>query len=440
MSGGPQQGNGADQVLGALWRNWAAAYGALTVPLVMALFVPRLWLPFICLVEAWALVAFGRAGSTAVSTCSLVLRVVSRSLLVSAIAMFGIAILCTDWLVPTVLHLNLYNSEIPFITCLVVFPVTAVMCAVWLYAGLADNFCRRCQHLNGYYAGDSIVATLYYRETRYQIAILLILSLVIGGVEYWYYFARYINSDLNNPDRFFFNYIPLAMYVLSLLFMGGRYGSMRVLYQTIEQQHDNHRNRTVVRFLVFCADELLLHSGADGLWDTPAEATVSRTESLGDPRAGLLFREMTGSAAPSMRYCYTNEGFATGSNMIHYAVFVTPEQKGAFTNGDVWFNPYMLDSALAGNALSPILANELFRIHTMTMAWKTYDRSGRRLYPIRHYRPTFRFRDLPDWNVGYDDGTWFDVAHNNEDRYFFRLRAFWNRLTGVFSRKVRVGE
>ena len=95
---------------------------------------------------------------------------------------------------------------------------------------------------------------------------------------------------------------------------------------------------------------------------------------------------------------------------------------------------------MAGMLWSPILANELFRIHTMTMAWKTYDRSGRRLYPIRHYRPTFRFRDLPDWNVDYDDETWFDVAHNNEDRYFFRLRAFWNRLTGVFSRKVRVGE
>lgn len=195
--------------------------------------------------------------------------------------------------------------------------------------------------------GDSIVATLYYRETRYQMTIMLILSLVIGAVEYWYYFARYINSDLNNPDRFFFNYIPVIMYVLSLIFIGGRYTSMKALYQTIQSQHDSHRNRTVVRFLIFCADELLLHLGANESWDTPAEVTIGRTASLGMPKAELLFNEVSGHPAPSMRYCFTNDGFATGSNMIHYAVFIDPEQKDLFTHDDVWFNSYMLDNALS---------------------------------------------------------------------------------------------
>ena len=72
------------------------------------------------------------------------------------------------------------------------------------------------------------------------------------------------------------------------------------------------------------------------------------------------------------------------------------------------------------------------------MAWKTYDRNGRRLYPIRHYKPTFRLRDLRDWTVDYDDETWFDVAHNNEDRRFYKLRSLWNRVTDVFSRKASV--
>ena len=124
--------------------------------------------------------------------------------------------------------------------------------------------------------------------------------------------------------------------------------------------------------------------------------------------------------------------------MIHYAVFIDPEQKDLFTHDDVWFNSYMLDSALSTSSLSPILANELFRIHTITMAWKTYDRNGRRLYPIRHYKPTFRLRDLRDWTVDYDDETWFDVAHNNEDRRFYKLRSLWNRVTDVFSRKAHV--
>ncbi len=441
MSGQEDENKATGQVLGTLWRNWAYAFGALNVPLLAALLVPRIWLPFICLFVAWALISLGKAStSTPLNACSLLMRVVSRVLLLSTIVMFAIVILCTDWLVPTVIHLQLYNSEIPFITSLVIFPLTTILCLVWLYGGFANNFCRACQRRNGNYAGDSIVATLYYRETRYQLTILLVLSLVIGAVEYWYYFARYINSNLNNPDRFFFNYIPLAMYVLSLLFIGGRYTSMRELYNTIEDQHEGHRNRTVVRFLIFCADELLLHRNSESLWDTPAEVTVSRTTSMGMPQAELLFEEITGMAAPAMRYCFTNPGFATGSNMIHYAVFVDHDKKDLFTNDDVWFNPYALDTALATNSLSSTLANELYRIHTITMAWKTYDRNGRRLYPIRHYRPTFRLRDLREWTVDYDDQSWFDIAQNNEDRRFFRLRNFWNNITGFLSHKARAGQ
>lgn len=72
------------------------------------------------------------------------------------------------------------------------------------------------------------------------------------------------------------------------------------------------------------------------------------------------------------------------------------------------------------------------------MAWKTYDREGKRLYPIKHYRPTFHIGDLREWNVDYDDASWFDIAHNNEDRPFFRLRKLWRRMTGVFHRKSTV--
>ena len=94
----------------------------------------------------------------------------------------------------------------------------------------------------------------------------------------------------------------------------------------------------------------------------------------------------------------------------------------------------MIDSALASNSISPVLANEIFRIHTIAMTWKTYDRSGKRLYPIRHYRPTFRFRDMPDWDVDYDDMQWFDIAKNNEDRRFYRLRRLYESLTGQLRR------
>ncbi len=68
----------------------------------------------------------------------------------------------------------------------------------------------------------------------------------------------------------------------------------------------------------------------------------------------------------------------------------------------------------------------------MTMAWKTYDRTGRRLYEIKHYRPTFRFRDMREWDIDYNDSTWFDIAANNEDNNFFRVRQFLRKITDIF--------
>lgn len=435
--------NRADTVLTALWRNWALAFGSIALLVFVSIFLRPLWLPFVGLVEAWALSSIIKSNwRGTVNSCSLIVMLAVRILLVSSLIMLGVFIFCTDWLVPKVVYLDLYNTEIPFVTCLIVFPVSAASCAIWLWMGFSDHYCRQCQRRNGYYAGDSIVATLYFKETRYQTAVLLLVSVVIGGIEYWYYFTHYINTNISAPDRFFFNIIPVAMYILSLAFMGGRYKSMRLLLSSVVAASPDRQNRTIVRFLVFCQDELLLRQNVEEQWDTPAELVVPRVESMPMTRARQMFEDIYSHPGVhfDMRYCFTNVGFANGSNIIHYAVFIDPSERDTFAGDNTWFNPYMLDRALATNTLGYILANEIFRLHTITMAWKTYDRNGRRLYPIRHYRPTFRFRDLKDWTVDYDDQTWFDIANNNEDRHFYRLRRFWERLTGGFKRKTTVEE
>ena len=117
-----------EYVLRGLWLNWAAAFGAITLPLLMGLFVPRIWLPFICLIAGYFISAKMRRDiSSGISSCSILMRVAARVLLLSAAAMFVVVILCTDWLVPTVIHLDLYNSEIPFVTCLVILDRKSVV-------------------------------------------------------------------------------------------------------------------------------------------------------------------------------------------------------------------------------------------------------------------------------------------------------------------------
>lgn len=426
-------------ILKTLWLNWMISYGAITLPVLAGIFLPKLWLPFLCLAEVYILASYSRNYDRGrLGACSLPIEMTIKALSVTAVVMLIVVILCTDWLVPTVIHLRLYNSEIPFVTCLVIFPVVAALCAATLYLGLGSHRNREIQRRTGFYAGDSVIGTLYYNESKYQVRLLMLLALLLGAVEYWYYFARYINSDMNTPDRFFFNYMPVVMFVLSAAVMWGRYENLSNLLKTVHSRRIGDNDHTIVRYLILCGDNLLLHAGDDMTWDTPAEVQIAHTDSLGDRLAHSLFQDKTGISDFELRYCYTNEGYASAANIIHYAVFVPSEESVADLASDQWFNAYMLDTALAANALSPLLANELYRIHTITMAWKTYDRQGKRLYPIKHYRPTFHLGDMRQWAVDYDDASWFDVAHNNEDRAFFRLRRLWMRMTGIFRRDSTV--
>ena len=51
MIDGDSKIRSTDTMLKVVWRNWAVAYGAITLPLLVALFVPKIWVPFVCLAE-----------------------------------------------------------------------------------------------------------------------------------------------------------------------------------------------------------------------------------------------------------------------------------------------------------------------------------------------------------------------------------------------------
>lgn len=422
----------------ALWRNWVICYGALRLPLLLSLFTPLIWLPFVALIEVYLLSTVRKPDILApVSRCTPLTGLTVRILTIASLVMLVINLLCTDWLIPTVWRLHVYNSEIPFIVCLVMAPITMLFCSISLLGGPPSSSSREYQRRNGFHAGDSMAATIYHREARYQTLLLLTLSTLLAGVEYWYYFARYINANFNDPDRFFFIYMPLVIYVLSVFMLRGRYESLSMLCTALINTKRVGNGGTLVRFLVFKGDDILLKQDAEGIWDTPVEGRLDHRTSLGDHEARMLFTELSGIETFGMRYCFTNTAFASDTNMMHYAVFVDNDESISLNDTVCWFKPYMLDRGLASNMLNPVLANELYRIHTITMAWKTYDREGRRLYPIKHYRPTFRLRDLKDWTVDYDDESWFDVAHQNEDRRFFRSHRLWERITGLLKPKSR---
>ncbi len=429
-----------DMTLKALWRNWAFSFGSIAAILAMSLFISKLWLPFIAFAEAFLLLTVQKSDILGVKrSCTLMLRCAMYTMLWTTVVMLAINILCTPWLVGRVITFEIYNDEIPFVTALVIFPIAAVMSAIYIIGGQGNSYCRDCRRRHGFYAGDSIIANLFFKEARYQLFILMMVSLTLTAVDYWYYFTRYINANLSPSDLFFFDYVPIALYLLSLFFIGGRYISMASLYKVIGDRTGlgQRAASTIVRFMIYCGNELLLRRDTEGLWDTPAQSVIPRTRKIGREEAMALFRKHYDIEGEHLKYLFSGAGFSTEAHVLHYAVFIDEEHRAMISidpASEEWANAYMLDCDLHSGTIAPALAGELYRIHTITMAWKTYDRRGRRLYPIKNYRPTFRFCDLRDWTVDYDDLSWFDVAHNNEDRQFFHIRRIWQQITGFFSR------
>lgn len=79
------------------------------------------------------------------------------------------------------------------------------------------------------------------------------------------------------------------------------------------------------------------------------------------------------------------------------------------------------------------LVSEIDRVYNISMAWKTYDKEGRRLYKIKHYKPTFRLRDIRNWEVDFNDRRWLNIARNNEDCFGFRLKK-------IFAKHLKTGK
>jgi hypothetical protein len=78
-------------------------------------------------------------------------------------------------------------------------------------------------------------------------------------------------------------------------------------------------------------------------------------------------------------------------------------------------------------AVSPMLISEMDRLYTVTMAYKTYDSTGHRLYDIKHYKPSFRLHDIIELDVDYNDTRWLYVAKDNEDKPFYNFKRIWRR-------------
>mgnify|MGYP002310467305 FL=1 len=426
-----------------LWRNWAIAVGLLTVLTVCAPLIPRQWVAplniLFYLALQWMHMVLRKRD---VPSCSRLIQEVSTVMLVTALFVVALYFFVRG---EGFYELNgqPFVSDTPVLVILVTSPVASIVTLAFLLNRREPAVCKRCKLRYGNVIEHGFIGGLFRREWRYQTGLLFALSMLLTVVDWGYYFAHYVNTNLNRADLFFFIWMPLTMYVLSLIYLGCRYYYLWIYYCQKEEEGYARRSAfTTLRYLIIHGDKLFINMVDTGLkfnngakvkrFDTPAVVRTDYHKRENIHTAMRLFTETTGIADAEVRLAYSSPDEITYENMFHYFAFLPDSEEVADSKIEgEWFTWGNLRQMASQHLLSTDLVSELNRIYEVAMAWKTYDHRGKRLYSIKHYKPTFRLRDIKNWDVDYDDHHWLTVARDNQDN-------FWYPLKRLFNKKMRV--
>lgn len=430
---------GLSAAIFGLWRNWAIATGFLAVLAFVSPLINQVWFAPVC-IAMYFLLQIVRAimANQTVPVCPRLYKEIS----VMIVIITGVVLLrnLLGWGNTIEITGQPVNAGGPMLGILISGPVAVIVTLFFIFQKKEPLVCQMCHLRYGNVVKNGFIGVLYEREWRYQTRCLFMLSLLLTVVDWTYYLVHYINVNLNRADYFFFVWMPLALYVISLIYLGWRYYSLWVFYcQNDEGKMVSSPSSSTLRFIVISRDRILLDirrtdrffdNGQNiKRFDTPATVSLPYQERMDVSRAAELFKQTTGIAGAEIRRMYDSPDNVTYRNIFHYFAFLdSPEDIVDSKLEGEWFTLGELRQLLSQHLTGAVLNSELTRIYRIAMAWKTYDRDGRRLYKFKHYRPTFRLKDIKNWDVDYSDGHWLSVGQLNEDSHLFRLRRFLLRI------------
>lgn len=423
-----------------LWLNWIIAVGATMLPIILRVYLPALTIPVVTFGAMGALMLYDRfslKGRWAV--CLLLPSIAIRTLCISGVLMVVISIIYAKGFINYIDDTGLVNEKIPYLSVLIIAPV---MLVVSLWSKLRDRHysaCQSCFISLGSSSERGFLGKLFSQESKYQRNFLIAISSIVVIISWGYYFIFYINVNLNHPDKFFFGWIPVILYAVSVLYLGARYFTIWAYYfQDIEGSDRRRGASTEIRFLIISGDNIFLTRNEEygdipdsSMYDTPATLVIAHRDSVSLKGASTVFGDISRLPSSEMefRFMYLSEEVSGNRNTFHFICSPIDKdvmEQSAFSKGK-WYNLSRLERMLNNRELSPMLAAEIHRLYTITMAWKTYDYEGRRLYKVKNYRPLFRLKGICDWDVDFNSSHWMNVARFNEDKPFFRLRRLFRK-------------
>ena len=424
-----------------LWLNWVVSAASRFVPIVLSVMLPTLTIPLVTLACMGLLMLYQhRFNSNDISSCMLFPSIGIRSLGVSAFIMIVISLIYSKGIITRYYDENLLNFQIPYLTVLIIAPVTMTMGIVALIRGHKWSACRNCSTMFGDYAERGFVGKLLNQERKYQVWFHITIAAFMTVIGYTYYTLEYVNVNLNNADKVVFGWLPAVIYVLSCIFLAMRYFTMWAYYmQNTRGGISRFGASTTVRYIILGRDDSFWLTNEPGspdfpdsdALDTPATIVCPYREEISLGEARTIFERLSGIGTHdfTLRFMYRSEMQGLDSNIIHFIVTLPDPSvidRSLLSSGK-WYDFKQIDKLKFKRRLSPQLMSEIARLYTVTMAWKTYDANGKRLYRVKHYHPAFRLKGIENWDVDFDSPLWLNVARYNQDKPFYRLRRFWQR-------------
>lgn len=429
-----------------LWLNWVIVSGALSAIVIMSLWLKPLIMPLAAIalqICCWALV---RANSQReMPICYLLPHIAANILFISAIIMLIVNFIYNTWIIHHLFDPEAINTEIPFITVLIIAPVTAVCSLNALRKGPKYSFCLKCKAHYGTPAERGFLGKIFSQEGTFQLRTLFNISLLVTIVVWAYYFTTYINVNLNAPDRFVFFIVPLVMFLISIIYMAVRYIGLRNYYSSyIDSTSLCNGPYTIVRFIMLHDDTICVKPPeqnpdkitdlATNRYDTPGNTYIQARKDVSTDLASDLFFNKTDIRPHNLKFLYSTVSGNADYNIFHFICYLNDEEKAYLSErypSWQYISAKELHHLINNDLTNPLFSAEIIRLHTIIMAWKTYDYSGKRKYLIKNYIPTFRLKDMHKLNIDYNDPKWLEIANFNQDSPFFRIRRLWkNKFTG----------
>lgn len=429
-----------------LWVNWLIGSGALTLLIILSLWIRPLILPFVAFAMQFGLFLLTRHNrKRRIPSCYILPFVVMTVLFWTCIVMILINILYSTSLLDLVFDRSKSNEEIPFITTLISMPIAAVVSG-WGYIRREKmSFCRDCMIRNGSPAERGFLGLIFTQIGTYQVGMLFWISSVSSIVGWIYYAFVYVNVSLSIPDRFFFFWFPTLLWIASAIYLAIRYAGIFEYYrQDIEGSLQRHGKSSLLRYIMICDNTIAIRPPEtdsdfkitlDEKIDTPIQIYVHRMEDVTDHVAEQYFSNLSGINGVEIRKIYQNFQASFDRNVFHFFAFFTEEQREKYQQQrpeTIWIPLTEVANMINERLCNPMLSAEIIRIVTIARAFKTYDDNGRRRYKVKHYRPAVAIKDFHDLDVDYAQPKWLYIADNNQDRSFFRFRRFWrNNISGL---------